>query len=89
MAERSDTAAAADVPRKIAASYCDEQYAEEAEQQIRALVKWYVARALEEAAALCEARADAGVASGSWDGGISAWDAAQILAAAIRGMVRT
>jgi hypothetical protein len=46
-------------------------------------------RALEDAASLCEARADAGVASGSWDGGISAWDAAQILAAAIRGMVRT
>ena len=43
-----------------------------------------VNRALEEAAALCEARADAGMASGSWDGGISAWDAAQILAAAIR-----
>jgi hypothetical protein len=72
------------MPRKIAASYCEDAYAEEAEQQIRALVKWHVARALEEAAALCEARADAGMASGSWDGGISAWDAAQILAAAIR-----
>ena len=82
-----ETAAAADMPRKIAASYCDDEYAEEAEQQIRALVKWHIEHALEEAASLCEARADAGMASGSWDDGISAWDAAQILADAIREMV--